>query len=76
MYRIMYKQKTNYLSDMIETRGRKPKYDFTALLKGNAEFEFTPSIRVSIMTYAKKNGFKVKTRKIGEKLMVYREGQA
>ena len=59
---------------MIETRGRKPKYDFSALLKGNAEFEFTPSIRVSIMTYAKKNGFKVKTRKIGNTLHVYREG--
>lgn len=59
---------------MIETRGRKPKYDFSALLNGNAEFEFTPSVRVSIMTFAKKNGFKIKTRRIGEKLMVYREG--
>jgi hypothetical protein len=59
---------------MIETRGRKPKHDFSALLKGNAEFEFTPSVRVSIMNYAKKNGFKIKTRKIGDRLFVYREG--
>ena len=59
---------------MIETRGRKPKYDFTALLKGDAEFEFTPSLRVSIMLYAKKKGFKVKTRKVDNRLFVYREG--
>lgn len=60
---------------MIETRGRRAKYDFSAILESKeTEFEFTPSIRVSIMTYAKKNGFKIKTRRIGDKLKVYREG--
>ncbi len=59
---------------MIETRGRRAKYDFSQLEKSESEFDFSKSLRVSILTYAKKKGFKVQTRRIGDKLKVYREG--
>lgn len=73
MYRKILQ--TTYHSDMIETRGRRAKYDFTPLLNNpEAEFDFSKSLRVSVITYAKKKGFKVHTRRIGDKLKVYREG--
>lgn len=62
---------------MIQTRGRKMKYDFTGLFNNEfVEYDFTPSIRVSVGNYAKKNNLKISTRKIGDKLRVYSERQA
>jgi hypothetical protein len=60
---------------MIETRGRRAKYDFSPLKENQeAEFDFSKSLRVSVINYAKKNGYKIKTRRIADKLKVYREG--
>lgn len=53
------------------------KYDFTGLFNNEfVEYDFTPSIRVSVGNYAKKNNLKISTRKIGDKLRVYSERQA
>lgn len=53
------------------------KYDFSQLMTNNeAEYDFSPSLRVSVLVYAKKNNLKIQTRRIGEKLKVYREGEA
>ena len=55
-----------------ETRGRKPKYDFTSILNSKeSEFDFSTSLRISVMNFAKKNKVKIVTRKIGDKLKVY-----
>lgn len=58
-----------------ETRGRKPKYDFSNLQNQEfIEFEFSKSLRHCAMAYAKKKGVKIATRKIGDKLRIYNEG--
>lgn len=59
------------------TKGRRPKYDFSALLTEEfAEYDFTTSLRVCVINYAKKNNLKISTRRIGDKLRVYSERQA
>jgi hypothetical protein len=60
---------------MIETRGRRAKYDFSGLLEnGKTEFEFafSKSARVCLLNFCKKKGIKVGTRKIGDALIVYK----
>jgi len=55
-----------------ETRGRRSKYDFDKILNNKeAEFDFSPSLRVCVSRFANKNGLKIVTRKIGDKLKVY-----
>jgi hypothetical protein len=52
------------------------KYDFTGLFNNEfVEYDFTPSTRVSVINFAKKNNLKVSTRRIGDKLRVYSERQ-
>lgn len=53
------------------------KYDFSQLNNSTeAEYDFSPSLRVSVLVYAKKHNLKIQTRRIGDKLKVYREGEA
>lgn len=57
-----------------ETRGRKSKYDFSNLVNAEfVEYDFSKSLRHCAMTYAKKHGLKIATRKIGDKLRIYNE---
>lgn len=53
------------------------KYDFSGLFTNEfVEYDFSPTIRVCVGNFAKKNNLKISTRKIGDKLRVFSERQA
>jgi len=47
------------------------KYNFSELLtQDEVQFDFSPSARVSVIVWAKKNNLKISTKKVEDKLVV------
>ena len=60
-----------------QTRGRRSKYDFSTILEEKiSTYDFSKSLRVCVINYAKKNGVKIETRNINNKLYVYNKSLA